>query len=83
MHNCKESIIKTAKRFNVNPKTVVKWSSIILPIMNSFKLAYNFAKRLKAIKGNTPWQFILKQWKENPEYFIINQTITCRYQTRR
>ncbi|WP_202148985.1 hypothetical protein [Candidatus Sarmatiella mevalonica] len=35
-------------------------------------MAYNFAKRLKAIKGKTPWQFILNQWTTHPEYFIVN-----------
>ncbi|WP_202149195.1 hypothetical protein [Candidatus Sarmatiella mevalonica] len=35
-------------------------------------MAYNFAKRLKAIKGKTPWQFILNQWTIHPEYFIVN-----------
>ena len=40
--------------------------------LHSYLMAYNFAKRLKAIKGNTPWQFILNQWTKNPEYFILN-----------
>ncbi len=40
--------------------------------LNAYLMAYNFAKRLKAIKGNTPWQFILKQWIDYPQYFIIN-----------
>ncbi|PPE05626.1 hypothetical protein HCUR_00192 [Holospora curviuscula] len=35
-------------------------------------MAYTFAKRLKAIKGKTPWQFILNQWTIHPEYFTIN-----------
>ena len=38
----------------------------------AYLMAYNFAKRLKAIKGHTPWQFILNQWTINPEYFIFN-----------
>ena len=37
-----------------------------------YLMAYNFAKRLKAIKGKTPWQFVLNQWTTHPEYFIIN-----------
>ena len=40
--------------------------------LHAYLMAYNFAKRLKAVKGNTPWQFILNQWTTNPEYFIIN-----------
>jgi hypothetical protein len=31
-------------------------------------MAYNFAKQLKAIKGKTPWQFVLHQWTIHPEY---------------
>lgn len=37
----------------------------------SYLMAYNFAKQLKAIKGNTPWQFILNQWTNSPEYLIL------------
>ena len=40
--------------------------------LHAYLMAYNFAKRLKAIKGNTPWQFILNQWTTYPEYFILN-----------
>lgn len=40
--------------------------------LDAYLMAYNFAKRLKAIKGNTPWQFILKQWIDYPQYFTIN-----------
>ena len=40
--------------------------------LHSHLMAYNFAKRLKAIKGKTPWQFILNNWITNPEYFIVN-----------
>jgi transposase-like protein len=38
--------------------------------LHAYLMAYNFAKRLKAIKGKTPWQFILNQWTIHPEYFI-------------
>ena len=40
--------------------------------LHAYLMAYNFAKRLKAIKGKTPWQFILNQWNIHPEYFILN-----------
>ena len=40
--------------------------------LHAYLMAYNFAKRLKAIKGKTPWQFILNQWTIHPEYFILN-----------
>lgn len=38
----------------------------------AYLMAYNFAKRLKALKGNTPWKFILNQWTIHPEYFTLN-----------
>ncbi|MGL4825328.1 MAG: IS481 family transposase, partial [Alphaproteobacteria bacterium] len=34
--------------------------------------AYNFAKRLKALKGLTPYEFIIKIWQSEPERFTIN-----------
>lgn len=40
--------------------------------LHAYLMAYNFAKRLKAIKGKTPWQFVLSQWTIHPEYFILN-----------
>jgi transposase-like protein len=40
--------------------------------LHAYLMAYNFGKRLKALKGKTPWQFILNQWTEHPEYFIVN-----------
>lgn len=40
--------------------------------LHAYLMAYNFAKRLKAIKGKTPWQFILNHWTIHPEYFILN-----------
>jgi len=40
--------------------------------LHSYLMAYNFAKRLKAIKGKTPWQFILNHWTIHPECFILN-----------
>ncbi|ACE06311.1 hypothetical protein Aasi_0952 [Candidatus Amoebophilus asiaticus 5a2] len=40
--------------------------------LNDFLLAYNFARRLKALKGKTPWQFIEEQWDKNPQLFHTN-----------
>ena len=42
----------------------------------AYLMAYNFAKRLKAIKGKTPWQFILNPWADHPEYFILNPNLS-------
>ncbi len=40
--------------------------------LQAFINAYNFAQRLKAIDGLTPWEFILREWKIYPELFKIN-----------
>jgi transposase-like protein len=40
--------------------------------LHDFLMVHNFAKRLKSLKGKTPWQFILSQWTNHPELFTIN-----------
>jgi len=37
-----------------------------------FIQAYNFAKRLKTLKGLTPYESICKTWTNQPERFIVN-----------
>jgi transposase InsO family protein len=37
-----------------------------------FVSAYNFARRLKTLKGLTPYDFICKRWTIEPERFILN-----------
>ena len=34
--------------------------------------AYNYARRLKTLRGLTPYEFIIEQWTEHPERFRIN-----------
>ncbi|PRX10928.1 UNVERIFIED_ORG: integrase-like protein [Martelella mediterranea] len=34
--------------------------------------AYNFARRLKTLRGLTPYEFICKKWTDEPERFKIN-----------
>jgi hypothetical protein len=34
--------------------------------------AYNFARRLKTLKGLTPYAFICKMWATQPERFRLN-----------
>ncbi|SNY92389.1 Transposase DDE domain group 1 [Cohaesibacter sp. ES.047] len=34
--------------------------------------AYNFARRLKTLRGLTPYEFICKKWTEDPERFKMN-----------
>ena len=40
--------------------------------LKTFLLAYNFAKRLKTLKGLTPYEYIIKCWQNEPERFIEN-----------
>jgi hypothetical protein len=35
-------------------------------------MAYNFARRLKALKGLTPYEFICKAWTNEQERFKID-----------
>jgi transposase InsO family protein len=40
--------------------------------LNDFVAAYNFARRLKTLKGLTPYEFICKSWTNDPQRFILN-----------
>jgi len=40
--------------------------------LTDFVQAYNFAKRLKTLKGLTPYEFICKCWTSQPERFTLN-----------
>jgi transposase InsO family protein len=40
--------------------------------LTDFVTAYNFARRLKTLKGLTPYEFIVKAWTNQPERFILN-----------
>jgi transposase InsO family protein len=40
--------------------------------LDAFLAAYNFAKRLKTLKGMTPHEYICKCWTENPDQFRLN-----------
>ena len=39
---------------------------------HDFIAAYNFGRRLKTLKGLTPYEFICKRWTSEPERFILN-----------
>jgi transposase InsO family protein len=47
-----------------------------------FMDAYNFRRRLKTLKGLTPYEFICKRWTLEPHRFI-RDPIQCRDQTIR
>ncbi len=38
----------------------------------NFVMAYNYSKRLKTLKGLTPYEFICNQWTKSPELFILS-----------
>ena len=64
-HTLKEATIKrfhyeTAEELNTHLQT--------------FLLAYNFAKRLKRLKGVTPYEFVCAEWRKNPSSFIREPT---------
>ena len=40
--------------------------------LSDFVTAYNFARRLKTLKGITPYEFICKRWTREPERFRLN-----------
>ena len=43
-----------------------------LPHLADFVAAYNFGRRLKTLKGLTPFEYICKIWTSQPEKFILN-----------
>lgn len=40
--------------------------------LNDLVQAYNFGRRLKTLKGLTPYEFIGKTWASQPERFVLN-----------
>ncbi len=51
--------------------------------LEAFIQAYNFGKRLKTLKGRSPYEFICDRWRENPENFHNLRTISLRDYTAR
>ncbi len=42
--------------------------------LDDFIAAYNFSRRLKTLKGLTPYEFICQQWTSEPERFRLDPT---------
>jgi transposase InsO family protein len=40
--------------------------------LDDFVSAYNFGRRLKTLKGLTPYEFICRTWTSQPERFNLN-----------
>ena len=56
----------TVKRYNYQNHQQLKEH------LYNFLNAYNFAKRLKALKGLTPYEYIIKIWHNEPKRFKAN-----------
>lgn len=42
--------------------------------MTDFINAYNYGRRLKTLKGLTPYEYVCKIWKNDPKRFMIKPT---------
>ena len=42
--------------------------------LSAFIAAYNYARRLKTLKGLTPFEYICKTWAKEPDRFTIDPT---------
>jgi hypothetical protein len=42
--------------------------------LHAFLVAYNCARRLKTLRGKTPYEFICDQWVLEPDRFKLNPT---------
>lgn len=43
--------------------------------LQTFLVAYNYAKRRKRLKGLTPHEFICAEWRKNPTIFNRDPTL--------
>ena len=46
--------------------------------LGDFITAYNFARRLKTLKGLTPYEYICKIWTKEPQRFSSTRSTKCR-----
>ena len=56
----------TVKRYHYNSHEQLKTH------LSDFINAYNYARRLKTLKGLTPYEFIVKAWTKEPEQFKLD-----------
>jgi transposase InsO family protein len=42
--------------------------------LDDFIAAYNFARRLKTLRGLTPYEYICKIWTQQPDRFRLDPT---------
>lgn len=58
----------TVKRFHYDNHDQLKSH------LTDFINAYNYGRRLKTLKGLTPYEYICKTWTKEPQRFILNPT---------
>lgn len=46
--------------------------------LDDFLNAYNFAQRLKSLRGFSPYQFIIQVWQQDPDRFRLNPALHTR-----
>ena len=51
--------------------------------LRDFVDAYNFARRLKTLKGMTPYEFVCKAWTSSPNDSNSTRSTKCRDRTSR
>jgi hypothetical protein len=56
----------TAKRFHYGAHDQLRTH------LANFLTAYNFARRLKWLRGLTPYEYICKIWTSEPDRFILD-----------
>src|SRR6202020_1671058 len=56
----------TVKRYHYQPHDQLVWH------LGDFVAAYHFARRLKTLRGLTPYEFICKAWTSEPSRFKLN-----------
>ena len=66
-----ERMNRTSRRrpFNV---TITAHTPELKAHIHAFLMAYNFAKRLKTLKGLTPYEYVCKVWTTQPNRFRLN-----------
>src|SRR5213595_2684367 len=80
IQHSKESLRALSRRYGVNQKdgaqAVKRYHyddhDQLRRHLADFVAAYNFARRLKTLKGLTPFEFVSKCWTSEPDRFTLN-----------
>jgi len=66
-----ERMVRTLKEATVR-RYFYETHACLRAHLGTFLTAYNFAKRLKSLRGLTPYERICQLWTEHPERFTLN-----------